>query len=235
MTAPDYTALSRRYAADGDVRMAQLAAWAGDVHALEQLLHENGIDQAPDPAAQLAAVGGSVASAVEAAAAALPDRPLTPSEVVGIARSALVSAFDASVHDLLAERLGDLRHLDEIAAGDHADDVTAGATADRLRGRPADELLAELRTAADDCAMMAHLLAAEGSAQAAARLSRQADAAAYEAYLVLAAMRSGDLSFATVDLRWDLLADTAAPTREDFAEAVGTAERSSLEASLGTT
>ena len=37
-TAADYTALSRRYAADGDARMAQLAAWAGDVHVLEQLL-----------------------------------------------------------------------------------------------------------------------------------------------------------------------------------------------------
>ena len=232
MTAPEYAALSRRYAADGDARMAQLAAWAGDVHVLEQLLQENGIDQAPDPAAQLAAVGASVASAVEASAAALPNRPLTPREVVEVARTAMVSAFDASVHDLLAERLGDLRHLDEVEARETATD---GATTDRLAGRPADELWSELRTAASDCAMMAHLLAAEGAAQAAARLSRQADAAAYEAYLVLAAMRSGDVSFATVDLRWDLLADVTMPAREDFADAVGTAERGSLEASLETT
>ena len=231
MSAPEYAALSRRYAAAGDIRMAQLAAWAGDVHDLEQLLQENGIDQAPDPAAQLAAVGGSVASAVEAAAAALPDRPLTPREVVEVARTAMVSAFDASVHDLLAERLGDLLHLDQVDAGDAA----VAATAERLRGRSGDELWAELRTAASDCALMADLLAAEGAAQAAARLSRQADAAAYEAYLVLAAMRSGDASFATVDLRWDLLADTAMPAREDFAESVGTAERGSLEASLETT
>lgn len=232
MTAAEYAALSRRYAADGDVRMAQLAAWAGDVHDLEQLLQENGIDRAPDPAAQLAAVGGSVATAVEAAAAALPDRPLTPREVVEVARTAMVTAFDASVHDLLAERLGDLLHLDEARAGKGAPD---GTTADRLSGRSGDELWSELRTAASDCALMADLLAAEGAAQAASRLSRQADAAAYEAYLVLAAMRSGDVSFATVDLRWDLLADTAMPAREDFAGAVGTAERGSLEASLGTT
>lgn len=232
MTAPDYAALSRRYAADGDVRMAQLAAWAGDVHTLEQLLEENGIDQAPDPVAQLAAVGTSVAGAVEAAAAALPDRPMTAREVVEAARAAMVSAFDESVHDLLAERLGDLLHLDAIEAGDLA---PAGPTADRLGGRSADELWNELRTAASDCAMMSNLLAAQGAAQAAARLSRQADAAAYEAYLVLAAMRSGDASFATVDLRWDLLADTAMPVREQFADAVGTAERGSLRASLETT
>lgn len=232
MTAPEYAALSRRYAADGDARMAQLAAWAGDVHTLEQLLQENGIDQAPDPAAQLAAVGASVAASLDAAAADLPDRPLTPREVVEIARAAMVSTFDASVHDLLAERLGGLLHLDEVEpAGAHEDHPTV----DRLGGRPADQLWNELRTAASDCAMMANLLAAEGAAQAAARLSRQADAAAYEAYLVLAAMRAGDVSFATVDLRWDLLADTAMPAREQFAEAVGSAERGSLEASLEST
>lgn len=231
-SAPDYTALSRRYAADGDVRMAQLAAWAGDVHTLEQLLWENGMDQAPDPAVQLAAVGASVAESVEAVAAALPAGRVTARQVVEAARSAMVATFDASVHGLLEARMGDLSHLDEMAA---ADVGPARTTVDRLGGREPDELWKELRTAASDCAMMANLLETEGAAQASARLARQADAAAYEAYLVLAAMRAGDSSFATVDLRWDLLADATMPARERFAGAVGSAERGSLEASLETT
>jgi hypothetical protein len=230
-TAAGYAALSRRYAADGELRMAQLAAWASDVHTLEQLLAENGIDQAPDPAAQLAAVGSSVAASVEAAAAALPDRSLSAREVVEVARAAMVATFDASVHDLLAQRLGGLGHLEGVLAGP----TITGATADRLRGRTADELWQDLRTAAADCSTMADLLAAEGADQAADRLSRQADAAAYEAYLVLAATRAGDVSFATVDLRWDLLTQDELPARRRFAGAVGAAERGSLEASLGTT
>ncbi|MCW2773505.1 MAG: hypothetical protein JWN91_1831, partial [Nocardioides sp.] len=64
MTSDQYAELSRRHAADGDLRMAQLAAWAGDVHVLEDLLWQNGLAQAPDPAAELAAVGESVAASV---------------------------------------------------------------------------------------------------------------------------------------------------------------------------
>ena len=60
----------------------------------------------------------------------------------------------------------------------------------------------------------------------AARLSRQADAAAFEAYLVLAALRSGDDTLSTVDLRWDLVAEKSG--RDRFASAVGSAEHAAL-------
>ena len=225
MSAPDYEALSRGYAERGDLRMAQLAAWASDVHALEALLWENGLDQAPDPAAQLAAVGDSVAASVEELAGSLPAGPLTARAVVEAAREAMVATFDESVHGLLADRLGDLEHLDHTQPGDVRSVVR---TADRLDGRSPAELAAELRTAAGDCTTMAALLDGGGEHAAAARLARQADAAAFEADLVLAALRGGDRTLATVDLRWELVADEPS-SRERFVGAVGSAEQDALQ------
>lgn len=220
MSAPDFTGLSQRYAEGGDLRMAQLAAWAADVHALEELLWENGLGQAPDPTVQLAAVGESVAASLENVT--LPEEPITARALLDLAREAMVVTFDESVHGLLADRFGDLEHLDHL----DPQDVPAGRTAERLDGRTPAELAAELRTAAADCATMATLLGAGGEDQAAARLGRQADAAAFEAYLVMAADRSGDRTLATVDLRWDLVSEHAG--RERFASAVGSAEHAAL-------
>ncbi len=204
---PDaYAELSHRHARDGDLRLAQLAAWAGDVHVLEELLWENGLDQAPDPLAQLAAVAESVALAVEELADDLPDGRLTARAVVEVAREALVTTFDESVHGLLADRVGDLAHLDEARAARTGTGPDREARlAARLAGRSsAEALAADLRVAATDCATMAGLLAADGEPEAAGRLSRQADTAAFEAHLVSAALAAGDDTLATVDLRWDL-------------------------------
>lgn len=226
MSAPDYLGLSRQYAERGDLRMAQLAAWAADVHVLEDLLWENGLDRAPDPAAQLAAVGDQVAASIEHAARELPEGPLTARAVLEAAREAMVTTFDESVHGLLADRLGDPAHLDDAQP---ADPSAENRTSSRLDGRTPDELAADLRAAASDCATMSTLLDAGGEAQAAARLARQADAAAFEAYLVLAAHRGGDRSLATVDLRWDLAAEAiGVPARDRLAGLVGSAERDAL-------
>src|SRR3954467_2189746 len=103
--------LAERYAAEGDLRRAQLASWAADVHVLEELLWENGLAEAPDPVAQLAAVGESVASALEALADA-GTRGVTPRAVLEEARRAMVSAFDESVHEVLLAQLPSLDHLD---------------------------------------------------------------------------------------------------------------------------
>lgn len=248
---PDaYAELSRRHAHDGDLRLAQLAAWAGDVHVLEELLWEHGLAQAPDPLVQLAAVGESVALAVEEAARDLPDGPLTARAVVEAAREALVTTFDESVHGLLVDRFADLAQLDEVTpaaaslTNAHATrrtgvrpvgDVTAAPSreerlATRLAGRTAEQLAAELRTTAADCATMAGLLAADGEPEAAGRLSRQADTAAFEAHLVAAALAAGDETLATVDLRWDL-ADRGAD-RGRLISVLGAAERDALARTL---
>ncbi len=227
----DYTRLSERYAGDGDLRMAALAAWAADLGALEALLWENGLGQAPDPGAQLAAVGEQVAAFVEHAAATLPNRPVSLRGVLEAAREAMIATFDESVHGLLSDRLGDVAHLDDAQPADGEDEaVTGERSAARLADRTPEQLAAQLRTAASDCATMATLLGAGGEADAAARLSRQADVAAFEAYLVLAAIRGGDRDLATVDLRWDLVEDgPGAQRRERFAAAVGSAERDALQ------
>lgn len=225
MSDTEFSALSRRYAGSGDLRMAQLAAWAADVHTLEELLWENGLGNAPDPEAQLAAVGESVAASLESVT--LPAGPVAARALLDLAREAMVTTFDESVHGLLADRFGDLEHLDHVGA---PEGTPTGRTADRLDGRTPEELVSDLRTAAADCATMATLLGAGGEDQAAARLARQADAASFEAYLVMAAVRGGDDALATVDLRWDLVAEQTG--RERFASAVGSAEHAVLHAVL---
>lgn len=245
-TADRLAELSRIQARRGDRRLAVLAAWACDVHLLESLLWENGLDQAPDPDAQLAAVGEAVASSL-AARAETTSVGLTPQEVVEVARGALLATFDASVHDLVSERLEPLDHLDDIAETRAAVDRLDDRLDDRLGGRTPERLVADLRATAADCVAVADLMATEGEVAGAARLTRQADIASFEAYLTAAAVVAGDTRLATVDLRWALAelldlpepdggdapdpaeaADLAATVRARLTELVGSAERAEL-------
>src|SRR5690349_17441722 len=94
--------LASRYAAEGDVRRAQLATWTADVYVLEELLWENGLAEVPDPVARLAAIGASVADALETLADGVTGEVL-PQAVVEAARRAMVLTFDESVHEVLRE------------------------------------------------------------------------------------------------------------------------------------
>jgi hypothetical protein len=194
--------LAGRYAADGDVRRAQLASWAADLYLLEELLWENGLADAPDPAAQLAAVGESVATALESLAAGMSEE-LVPRAVVEAARRAMVSTFDESVHEVLLEQLPSLDHLDGCTP-DSTTSYGRGAGADRLGKHTADELVAVLRQAAADCVHVGEVMDVEGEVTASHRMSHQADVATFEAYLIAAAIHSGDHRLASVDLRWEL-------------------------------
>lgn len=237
--------LSRRHAQQGDLRLAQLAAWASDVHLLEVLLWENGLGEAPDPEAQLAAVGDAVAASLQACADEIGGE-LTAREVVGVAREALLSTFDESVHALVLERLLSLDHLDQEPALDpHQDDAPpvppAPTARERLEGRTPGHLVAELRATAADCVAVAELMADEGEDAAALRMARQADAASFEAYLTTAAVHAGDDRLATVDLRWELarglelpqldtadLAEVVAVGRNRLSSLLGSAEQAAL-------
>jgi hypothetical protein len=210
-TVPElFGQLSQRHASAGDLRRAKLAAWASDVHVLEELLWQNGLGDAPDPDAQLATLGEVVAGALEALADRAPNH-LTARELVEAAREAMVTTFDESVHGLLTDRLAPLDHLDLCEPVSH--DAVREAER-RLDGRTPEDLVAELRFAAADCMAVAQLLATEGEQEAAQRLAHQADAAAFEAYLIAAASLAGDERLVTVDLRWELgrgvLADRSA-------------------------
>lgn len=247
-TAERYADLSRRQARQGEVRRAQLAAWAADVHVLEELLWENGLGDAPDPHEQLAAIGEAVAAAIEALAAEAPD-DLSPREVVELARHAMVTTFDASVHELLEQRFGDLQHLEQQPDVQpqqprHPEGRPEDRPEDRLEGRAPEQLVAELRMAAADCMAVAQVMAAEGEPSAALRMARQSDNAAFEAYLVSAAVAAGDSALATVDLRWQLAQDAESgsgpePAADELharrallGSLVGSAERPALDATL---
>ena len=237
-TSERFADLSERCAHRGDVRRAQLAAWASDVHVLEALLWQNGLGEAPDPHAQLAGVGAAVAASIEALADTLTGE-LTARGVVELAREAMVTTFDESVHGLLTDRFAGLDHLDDAVPSPDAAHHPEPAL-HRLEGRTPAELVDELRTAAADSMAVAQLMASEGQAAAAMRLARQADTAAFEAYLVQAALGAGDDRLATVDLRWELAAvaeDQARPEqyvddllarRDLFTSLVGPGEREVL-------
>jgi hypothetical protein len=232
--------LSRRHAGSGDTRAAQLAAWAADVGVLEQLLWDNGLGDAPDPDAQLAAVGAAVADALdETSAGDLEGR--TPDEVVELAREALMTTFDDSVHDVLAQAFIPLDHLAAPRATLRPARPVDGRR--RLGEATAEELVVELLSAAGDCMAVAAELAAVDEHEAAYRMSGQADAASFEAYLVAAASLAGDHELASVELRWSLaeeltrapyqpgtsLEDAVAARRRQLLALLGSAEQGVLE------
>jgi hypothetical protein len=243
LTVPErLVRIAGRYAADGDVRRAQLACWAADVYVLEELLWENGLAEALDPVAQLAAVGESVATALETLAEGATGA-VAPRELVEAARYAMVSTFDESVHDVLLEQMPALDVLDacDPAAAPHAVGP-ADADSGRLGEYSAGELVSELRQAAIDCLHVREVMEVEGEVTAADRMSHQADVATYEAYLIAAAIHAGDDRLASVDLRWELArelrpadwADQAgdrspfATLRRELIALVGSAEMESL-------
>lgn len=239
-SVPDrFVRLAEQRAAEGDVRRAQLASWAADVHVLEELLWQNGLAEADDPVAQLAAVGESVASALEALAEQATGE-VTAREVVEAARRAMVSTFDESVHEILMAQLPGLDHLDSCdpLTADRADEP---ADAARLEGRSPERLVEELREAAADCLAVARVMHREGEEETGDRLLHQADLAAFEAYLVAAAVHAGDHQLATVDLRWSLAGHldptswepssgdhTFATLRRELISIVGSAEMEAL-------
>lgn len=197
--------LASRYAAEGDVRRSQLASWTADVYVLEELLWEHGLAEVPDPVAQLADVGESVARALEALAEGVSGEVM-PRAVVEEARRAMILTFDESVHEMLREQLPSLDHL----AACEPDSVTDPERAreapvrERLGDLTVGELVSELRQVATDCLHVGEVMDVEGELTAADRMSHQADIATFEAYLIAAATHAGDAQMASVDLRWEL-------------------------------
>lgn len=228
----EYADLSRAYAARGEARLAQLAVWAADVQALQVLLWESGLGAAPDPDAQLAAVAEAVSGSLDDHTVA-PHAPATIRESVERAREAMVSAFDESVHMMLAERFVPLDHLDDLDAP--GPDDARESRSRRLAGRTPDKLVEDLRQTAGDCMAVSVAMAEDGDLAGATYQARQADLASFEAYLVSAALASGDLALATVELRWDLAmaADREAPLATDDPEGGVTRFRDRLAAVVG--
>jgi hypothetical protein len=197
-----YAAASRAHAARGDGRLAVLAMWAADVELLHQLLWENGLGDAPDPPAQLAAVGEALlGSLTESSTQSSADPGATPREVLERSRRAMVATFDTSVHAMLEEQLLPADHLDVVPS---STERAGGPALERLEARTPEMLVAELQVTAADCMAVAEVLLLEGDTTGALRQAWQADLASFEAFLVAAAIRAGDDSLATVDLRWDL-------------------------------
>lgn len=205
--AEDFALLSRWYADRRDTRGTVLATWAADVRAVQLVLWDAGLHSAPD-------VDGAIGTVGEAVVAAVTEGDLSSAVslrgLVERGRQAMVSAFDATVHELVRDAFTDLDHLDALPR------ATAGATnrsiAARLDGRSGEQLVADLLATSADSRLVARVMAEVGDDDEARRQEAAAALAAFEAYLVLSSAASGDMSLATTDLRWDLaalLADAA--------------------------
>jgi hypothetical protein len=195
-----YASLSRDYAEAREPRLALLAMWAADVHVLQLLLLESGIDRAPDPSAQLAGVGEAVNSSLTGVSL----EGVTPRQLLERSREAMVATFDPSVHAMLVDRFQSLSHLDAVEGLDvDSPDV---ARERRLDGRTREQLVADLEATADECVAVAGAMVAGGDLEGALRQMHHADLATFEAFLLRTAMESGDQTLASVDLSWDLAA-----------------------------
>jgi hypothetical protein len=195
-----YASLSRDYAAAREPRLALLAMWTSDVHVLQLLLLESGLDRAPDPSAQLAAVGEAVDLSLTTLSLDAP----TPRRLLEQAREAMVATFDASVHAMLADRFQSLDHLDEVQTP--SADAAGRAVEHRLDGRTFEQLVADLEATAQDCVAVAWAMLAADDLDGVLRQMHHADLATFEAFLLRAASESGDETLASVDLSWDLAA-----------------------------
>jgi hypothetical protein len=161
--------------------------------------------------------------------------------VVELARDAMMTTFDDSVHDVLAQAFVPLDHLTAPRPPVRPARPVDGRR--RLGEATAEELVVELLVAAGDCMAVAAELAAVEEHEAAYRMSGQADAASFEAYLLAAASLAGDRELASVELRWSLaeeltrapyqpgtsLEDAVAARRRQLLALLGSAEQGVLE------
>lgn len=192
--------LSRDYAHAGRARLAVLAMWMSDVHALQLLLMENGLHLAPDPAAELAGVGEALSGSLSSTSA----DDATPQEVLTRARTAIVATFDESVHVALTRRFLPMDHLNIF---DGWATLSGDQTAEqRLGGRTSSQLISQLESTAQDCMAVAAELVAANDTQGALHQIFQADLASFEAFLIRVAVDCGDETLVTVTLSWDLAA-----------------------------
>ncbi|CAN5425340.1 hypothetical protein BH09ACT10_BH09ACT10_10300 [soil metagenome] len=215
------TALSHEYADVGEVRLAVLAMWMSDLHALQLLLMENGLHLAPDPADQLASVGEAL---IESLSAASPHNA-TPRRLLERSREGMVAAFDESVHEALARRFLPLDHMDAMSGSTFGS--VDQAVEQRLDGRTCEQLVAELEATAQDCVAVAEELIAANDTECALQQMYQADLASFEAFLLIVAADCGDETLVTVQVSWDLAvrADASHPFARfsdgvDFATAI---------------
>jgi hypothetical protein len=198
-----YARVSRAAAAERDPRVAAGAAWTTDVLAVQALLWERAPSDDDQAQRRFLAVATAVGAAVCGNTdAAEPARARDAREVVVTARRRLLGVFDAPAAALIAERLGDLEHLAELAP---APARAMPSSSDSLHWRSRElepvQLIAGLRTAAADGRVVADSLLAAGYRRDSARQMCLADLAEVEAYLVEASVASGDLDLLLADVR----------------------------------
>lgn len=216
-----YADLSRRWAAEGNILGAVHAAWASDIANVQAVMWERVMVASPNPDEQFFAIASTVAKALSKYTMTAGEAGSAES-CVSAARRGLASAFDQSALALLAERFTPLDHLVNLP---HpvSGDVTACSRA-RVGDTDAASLSAQRKQDAADCMTVAVAMHREGRDDDAMNQAWTSDWAAFEAYLLDAAVAVDDEALVTVDMRWALACDLiqAVPALPSaFGEAVG--------------
>lgn len=199
-----YADLSRRYASDGNAFAAVHAAWASDIANVQAVMWERIMVASPAPDEQFFAIARTVAKAL--AGYAHSAQPVGSAQTcVEGARAGLAAAFDPTAGRLLAERFMALDHLAHLPSPQAAD-VIASAHA-RVGDGDAMMLSAQRKQVAADSMAVAMGMYREGRDDDAMNQAWQSDWAAFEAYLLDAAVMIEDRALVTVDLRWALACD----------------------------
>lgn len=199
--ASAYDKLARDFAASGNSLAAIHAAWAADMHTVQEVVWERLMVASPNPEQQFFSVAHTVsktlveyvrtAEAVEDARA-----------VVLHARSGLSAAFDMPLRKLVEAKYPNLDYLADLPVPD-ADALAANASA-RLDGKSIDEVIEARKQVAADCMSVAASMYQEGRLNDAIQQAYQSDLVMFESYLLESAKAVGDTSLVLVDLRWGL-------------------------------
>lgn len=203
--ARDYATLSQRYAAAGRPLPAVHAAWASDIAQVQAVMWERVMVASPAPDEQFAAVAGAVGRALLRATQEPSQACQSAADCVAFARQGLASAFDAAALKVLAERFAPLEHLAALPCP--APEDVAGSARQRVGDSDAATLAAQRKQVAADSMVVALGMYREGRDDDAMNQAWASDWAAFEAYLLDAAMAIEDEALVTVDLRWALACD----------------------------
>ena len=196
-----YADLSRRWAAEGNALGAVHAAWASDIANVQAVMWERVMVASPNPDEQFFAIASTVARALSKYTTSAGEAG-SAETCVSAARRGLASAFDPAALSLLAERFTTLDHLVNLPHPVGSDVVACSRA--RVGDTDPVTLSARRKQDAADCMTVAVAMHREGRDDDAMNQAWTSDWAAFEAYLLDAAIAVEDEALVTVDMRWAL-------------------------------
>lgn len=228
-----YRTLSRRYAAEKNALLAVSSMWAADLSSAEMLTWERVIQSSGHPDQNFFGYATAICASLGQFAVSRAGYFKNAQDLVDSARKSLNTALDPSMRTLMHDQLAPTNHL-RLLPAPTLDDVYESVTG-RLQGLTADVFVYVRRTEAEGLLDRSAIFHDGGDVNSALNDLYDAHMLFLEAYLVESALAVGDTGLLTVQLRWDLVAESIKALAElpaSFEEAAIAIERTIAE-SLG--